>query len=335
MPLRCRAIATLLAACLGGLLLAPRGQATGESAREELDLALAFSRTAARATAQIGASVVSVRAFAAGREEYGSAVIVDARGLALTALHVVAGSNSVAVVTRDGEEFPARVTGRDVALDLALIEILAPGRRFPEATLADEGEQKLGESVLVVGNPFGLGGSVSLGVLAGRGRTGIVTGCSAPMLQTDAAINPGCSGGALGNLRGEVIGLVDAILTRDGRSHGIGFAIPASELSYALPFLAKGLPVSRPWIGLLLLPVAGIEEGLAVSSVVAAGPGEKAGVRVGDILLRLGGRRVGGLDELRRALRQTKPGESLSVGLRRGESLLTLELVVEERAGPH
>ncbi len=330
-PPQCRGIATLLSLSLAAFLLAPRGHATGESARGELDAALAFSRTAARATARIGASVVSVRAFAAGREEFGSAVIVEESGLALTALHVVAASSAVAVITRDGEEFPARLRGRDGSLDLALLEILAPGRRFPVALLADEAEHDLGESVLVVGNPFGLGGSVSLGVLAGRGRTGIVTGCRAPMLQTDAAINPGCSGGALGNLHGEVLGLVDAILTRDGRSHGIGFAIPASELRYALPFLVKGEPVTRPWLGIVVRPVVGLEEGLSVTAVTPDGPGLKAGVRVGDVLLRLGESRLGGLDELRHALRRLDAGQQVALGLRRGPKLLTLDLVVEAR----
>lgn len=293
----------------------------GEDA-ESLRIALAESRAVACAAGSVRKSVVALRALGTGRDAYGTGIIVAPEGLALTALHVVEGATAIAVVLDDGDELTGRIRAWDRSTDLALLEIVGKGRTFEPAPLAPDHALDVGETVVAVSNPFGLGTSVTKGVLSATGRRGVVEGQEAPLLQTDAAINPGSSGGALVNLRGEVIGLITAIITRSGGHQGVGLAVPAHELRRALERLSQGQAPPRAWLGVRVLkdPVPG--EGLKILEVAPDGPAAAAGIQGGDILRSIEGRTLVRIDDLREALHAAKAGDTLAARLtRQGEAL--------------
>ncbi|MHC5050554.1 MAG: S1C family serine protease, partial [Planctomycetota bacterium] len=238
---------------------------------------------AIQAVARARPSVVSIRALGKGRDGYGAGIVVRGDGLIMTALHVVKDATALAIVFEDGEEHPGKLLAADEEIDVALVRTVAPGRTFSPARFGSDAELELGESLVAIANPFGLGISVTRGILSARERRNVVGQNSAGLLQTDAAINPGSSGGALVNLNGELVGLIVAILTRTGGHQGIGFAVPAYELERALPYLLRGEPVRRPWLGVRVTQTG---QGLRIKSVVPAGPASNAGLRAGDTLLR-------------------------------------------------
>jgi serine protease Do len=314
-----------------GLLacLAVRSEARRDEGASDLSLAEAVSRTQARAVERVWPCVVSVRALghAKGDDEYGAGILVDRSGLVLTALHVVRDASVIGVRLSSGERYAARLIASDEQTDLGLLRLRRGDERsFEVATIGGEADLSVGATVLVVGNPFGLSGSVSRGVISAKGRKHVVPDNVAALLQTDAAINPGSSGGVLINLRGQVVGMVTAILTRSGGSQGVGFAVPAGELHHALPYLLEGRAVRRAWIGVKVRTVSGVEPGLEVVEVTAGGPAERAGLNVGDTILRLAGTRIGSFEELRAFLRETEVGERVRIGVRRKARLLELEI---------
>ncbi|MHC4933409.1 MAG: S1C family serine protease [Planctomycetota bacterium] len=314
-----------------GLLacLAVRSEATRDEGASDLSLAEAVSRTQTRAVERVWPSVVSVRALGSGKaeDEYGAGILVDRSGLVLTALHVVRESSVIGVRLSSGERYAARLIASDEQTDLGLLRISSGDEAgFKVATIGGDAGLSVGATVLVVGNPFGLSGSVSRGVISAMGRKHVVPDNVAALLQTDAAINPGSSGGVVVNLRGEVVGMVTAILTKSGGSQGVGFAVPASELRHALSFLLAGQAVRRAWIGVKVRTVGGAEPGLEVVEVTRDGPADRGGLEVGDTILRLAGVRIGSFEELRAFLRETEVGERVRIGLRRKERLLELEI---------
>ena len=338
-----RSRATLiLLGMAAGLLLRPGGVAAVPSREvEELNLALAVSRTVARAAERARPFVVSIRctkpplmengkAKNAGEEGYGAGVLVRRDGMVLTSLHVVEGGLSLHVRLADGRELPAKIHAEDASIDLALLKIDAADLDVPAAEFVDDSGVSVGETVLAIGNPYGLPGSVTTGVLSARGRRHVVAGNSAALLQTDAAINPGSSGGALVNLKGEVIGLVNAILTKTGGDQGVGFAVPSSELKFALPLLMAGKPVVRGWIGVHVATEGDGKEGVRVLSVVPHGPAAKAGLVEGDRIVRWSARRVRDLDDLRGLIRTAAAGERVRVLVLRDGATRGLKLDVEE-----
>ena len=327
---RVRAFRRLAATCIAALLLllATRGNATIDGNAKDRDLAEAVSRGRAAAVARVLPSVVSITAYSKDGEEFGSGIVVGSNGEVLTARHVIRGANAIAVRFEDGAEFPAVTVGEDAYADLALIRMGIAGRKLDPATLGNENEMRVGETLRVVGSPFGLGGSVSRGILSAHRRRRVIPDVGVNLLQTDAAINPGCSGGPAVNLRGEVIGLVSAILTRNGGNQGVGFAVPASELKRALPYLRQGKPVPRARLGFTIKvhnhSVGTAESGLRVLKLAKDGPAQKAGVQPGDLVLRLNGRRVERIEELRSVLGSLEAGDPVRIGVRRGEKLLDL-----------
>ncbi len=323
-----RYLATLL---LGGLLVlavTDRGEATHDSVLEELEQAMAVSKTRARAAARAMPSVCSIRAFGKKRDGYGAGVFVSADGHLLTALHVVEGATALSIVLNDGHEVPGKVIASEKSLDLALVRALEPGRAFVPATFGRDTALELGEELLALGNPYGVGVTVTRGVLSARDRRHVVKDNAAPLLQTDAAINPGSSGGALVNVRGEVVGLVTAILTKSGGHEGIGFAVPARVLMRALPALRAGRPVGRPWIG---LHVVEVKDSLKVTGTTPGSPAAAAGFLPGDRLIMLNEGAAATIAQLREAVESTGVGGKMSVKIRRGEETSSFDLEVFSR----
>lgn len=227
----------------------------------------------------------------------GSGVLVDAAGLVLTNSHVVFGHRAIAVTLDNGYETPAKVLGADPILDVAVLRIAVPDSGLPTAPLGDSDTLQVGEEVVAIGNPMGLDQTLTHGVIAGMGRLlpEFPLNLMLPLLQTDAAINPGSSGGPLVNRCGEVVGLVSALLA-DAKN--IGFAIPINIVKQVMPQLVQQGRVIRPWLGvsgkvigqevraLLKLPLV---DGFLVETVEPGSPAAKAGVHEGELLIAIAG----------------------------------------------
>jgi len=264
-------------------------------------------------------------------EGYGAGIVVRADGRVLTCGHVLGAAEEAKVKLRDGREFRARRVADDPGTDLALLALDAEGLELPVATIGDEASVDLGESVVAVGSPFGLGWSVSAGVLSAKGRRNVVANNVAPLLQTDAPLNPGSSGGPLLDLGGEVIGLVNAILTRSGGDQGLGFAVPSSEIRRVLPSLLEGKRPSRGWIGIDVRIDRPASAGVEIEAVVRDGPAARAGVRQGDRVVSVDGVPITRVDDLRRVVREARDGSTLDLEIARGDAAERLRVRVAER----
>ncbi len=272
----------------------------------------------------------------------GSGVIVDPSGIALTNAHVLEGATEIEVVTADGKKPKAKVVGVDPKTDLAVLRLEGPGP-FPAVTFGDSSRMQVGDWVLAIGSPFRLHQTVSAGIISGKSRV-IGQGPYDDLLQTDAAVNPGNSGGPLVNMSGEVIGINTAILSRAGGSTGIGFAIPSGVARHAYrELLAKGR-VTRGWLGVTIQPLTpelakgfGLKEpkGALIAEVVKHSPAEKAGLRPGDIILEFDREGVNHTRELQRAVTRADPGKTapITVWRDKAERSLTVRLgeMPEER----
>jgi serine protease Do len=236
----------------------------------------------------------------------GSGVIVDPSGLIVTNRHVIAGADQIHVVLSDRREFDAKVILSDERADLAVLRIDAPGAPLPTLPLGDSDALQVGDLVLAVGDPFGVGQTVTMGIVSGLARSlGTDYGS---FIQTDAAINPGNSGGPLVDLDGRMVGINTAIFSQSGGSVGIGFAIPVNMVRGVIEAARHGGHVTRPWLGAsgqtvtpalardLHLPVP---EGVLIKDVAPRGPAAAAGIRDGDVVLSVDGHDVGSPDELR------------------------------------
>jgi serine protease Do len=278
----------------------------------------------------------------------GSGFLISADGDILTNNHVVAGAQQIKVglFGNDRRTYDARVVGRDVLTDSALIRLEKGPGNLPVATLGDSSQMQPGDWVMAIGNPFQLGHTVTVGVISYSGRSFTVReGRSEDMLQTDAAINPGNSGGPLINVRGEVIGINAAILAGGdtGGNIGIGFAVPINTVKNLLPQLRKG-KVVRGRLGLqvrtapltadearqLGLPSA---EGALVAMVQRDSPASKAGIQPGDVIVSYGGKPVVNADALVQMVTSTAPGTRVPVRLYRGGKPVDVTVTVEELTG--
>jgi serine protease Do len=270
----------------------------------------------------------------------GSGFLVDAQGHVVTNAHVVEGADQVKVKLADDREFDAKVLGRDTRLDLAVLE-LKGAKDLPAVSLGSSQDTRVGEYVVAIGNPFGLGDTVTMGIVSAKSRA-IGAGPYDDFIQTDASINPGNSGGPLFNLRGQVVGINTAI---NPNGKGIGFAIPSDALRDILPQLLTTGHVARGRLGVMIQPVdlplakalgLGKPKGALVGDVEAAGPADKVGIRSGDVIVTVDGAEVGHAQELPRIVARHAPGSSVKVGLIRDKSLksydVTLAALTEEGA---
>ncbi|HWA39427.1 MAG TPA: Do family serine endopeptidase [Burkholderiales bacterium] len=261
----------------------------------------------------------------------GSGVIVDARnGYVVTNAHVVKDAREVAVTLKDARRFPAKLIGADPGTDIALLKIEA--KSLVEAKWGDSDALQVGDFVLAIGNPFGIGQTVTSGIVSALGRSGLSVEGYEHFIQTDASINPGNSGGALINLRGELVGINSAIIGPSGGNVGIGFAVPAVMARAVMDQLVRFGEVKRGRLGIVMEDVPGAE-GARVAEVQSGSPAAQAGMRVGDVVVALNGRPVRGAAELRARLSVVTVGESVELRVRRGGDTLTLKARIGEVEG--
>ena len=271
----------------------------------------------------------------------GSAVIMSPEGYLLTNNHVVAGADQIVVALKDGRETLARLIGSDPETDLAVLKIDL--NNLPAITLGRSDQIDIGDVTLAIGNPFGVGQTVTMGIISATGRNQLGLNTYEDFIQTDAAINPGNSGGALVDAHGNLIGINTAIFSKSGGSQGIGFAIPVKLAREVMKAIIEHGQVIRGWLGIEVQPLTPElaesfnlqgRAGILVAGIYRGGPAQKAGLQPGDLIMRIGdedavdGRRS--MNQVARA----KPGDDISIEvLRNGEPLtLTAEIGVRPPA---
>ncbi len=274
------------------------------------------------------------------REEssLGSGVIMTDGGHVLTNHHVIEEAEAIAVVLADGRALPAEIIGIDPDTDLAVLRVTVDDP--PVATLGQSRDLRVGDVVLAIGNPFGVGQTVTQGIVSATGRNRLGINTFEDFIQTDAAINPGNSGGALINAHGDLVGINTAIFSRSGGSHGIGFAIPADLARDVMTQIIEQGYVTRGWLGIevqaLNPELARSFElddpvGVLVAGVLRDGPAAEAGIRPGDVITHLDGDRVGSPRDALDIIARTAPGEPLPIRIHRPDETQELEAEVEQR----
>ena len=270
----------------------------------------------------------------------GSGVIVSSTGYLLTNNHVVEGAEQIEVVLSDRRRARAKVIGTDPDSDLAVLKIELD--KLPVMVLGDSENAQVGDLVLAIGNPFGVGQTVTSGIISALGRNQRINTFE-NFIQTDAAINPGNSGGALVDSQGRLLGINTAIYSRSGGSLGIGFAIPISTAKQVLESIVRDGQVTRGWIGIepndLAPEIAeafGIvaERGVAVTGVMQGGPAGKAGMAPGDVVLSIAGTPVDDVAHLLSAVAVLKPGVPATVEIQRKKTVLALSITPGVRPKP-
>lgn len=263
----------------------------------------------------------------------GSGVIISADGIILTNNHVVEGANEIEVVLNDSRRARAKVIGTDPETDLAILKVSLD--RLPVITLGNSDALQVGDQVLAIGNPFGVGQTVTGGIVSALGRNQLGINTFENFIQTDAAINPGNSGGALVDVNGHLMGINTAIYSRSGGSMGIGFAIPVSTAKIVLESIVKDGVVTRGWIGVEpadlspeLMETFGVKakRGVLITGVLQNGPAAQSGMRPGDVVTDVGGKNVTNVSELLTNVAGLKPGTPAKFKVQRRDD--TVELTV-------
>ena len=270
----------------------------------------------------------------------GSGVIIRPDGYIVTNNHVVDGANELTITMADKREMKARVIGTDARTDVALIKVDA--KDLPHVVLGDSSKVEVGDIALAMGNPFGLGQTVTMGIISATGRGGLGIEDYEDFIQTDASINPGNSGGALVNTRGELIGINTAILSRSGGNQGVGFAVPVDMVRHVMTQLKEKGTVTRARLGVLfqeltpkLASALGVQasKGAVVTDLVPDGPASKSGLRKDDVIVGLNGKDTDGRS-LRLAVGSMAPGTMIDLNVLRGSSQMkysvTLDRMPEE-----
>ncbi|HBO80006.1 MAG TPA: 2-alkenal reductase, partial [Cupriavidus sp.] len=271
----------------------------------------------------------------------GSGVIVSAEGYILTNHHVVDGADEIEVALTDGRKANAKVVGSDPETDLAVLKVTL--KDLPAITLGRIENVKVGDVVLAIGNPFGVGQTVTMGIVSALGRSHLGINTFENFIQTDAAINPGNSGGALVDAQGNLLGINTAIYSRSGGSLGIGFAIPVSTAKQVMESIISTGSVTRGWIGVepqdLTPEIAesfGLEakEGALIAAVVQGGPADKAGVKPGDVLVSVDNQSISDTTALLNAIAQLKPGAEAKMKVIRRGKPTELTVTIGKRPPP-
>jgi serine protease Do len=254
----------------------------------------------------------------------GSGVIVTAGGRILTNAHVVNGASQITVTLQDNTDFPARIVGIDAKADLAVIQLTGKVPALKPIVFGDANALRLGEVVLAIGDPFGVGKSVTMGIVSAKGRGGLNIEEYEDFIQTDAAINPGNSGGALVNLRGELVGINTAIASKSGGYSGIGFAIPTTMAKPIMEMLVRDGKVVRGYLGVNIITVTaaianehklGATRGAVVASIQDGSPAHKAGLLEGDVITAINGTDIKTSDVLRNTIAMIKPGTMIELAV--------------------
>jgi serine protease DegQ len=267
----------------------------------------------------------------------GSGVIVSPRGYIVTNHHVVEAADEIEVALADGKKLKARLVGSDPETDLAVLQV--SNGSLPSITFGDADGLRVGDVVLAIGNPFGVGQTVTMGIVSALGRSQLGINTFENFIQTDAAINPGNSGGALIDTAGNLIGINTAIYSRSGGSLGIGFAIPASSAKQVMEQIVASGSVTRGWIGVeaqemtpeLAHSSAASRSGVLIAGVLRGGPADKAGFRPGDVLVAIDGKPVKDPNSMLNLVAALVPGKTAAVRLRRNEKDLDLAVEVGRR----
>lgn len=271
----------------------------------------------------------------------GSGVIVSPDGYILTNNHVVEGADEIEVTLNDSRRARAQVIGTDPDTDLAILRIELD--KLPVIVLGNSDALAVGDQVLAIGNPFGVGQTVTSGIVSALGRTQLGINTFENFIQTDAAINPGNSGGALVDVNGNLMGINTAIYSRSGGSMGIGFAIPVSTARLVLDGIVKDGQVTRGWIGVEpnelspeLAETFGVKatEGVIITGVLQDGPAAQAGMRPGDVIVRVDGKNVANVSELLTAVAALKPGTASPFVVQRGDKMVELNISPGVRPRP-
>ncbi len=268
----------------------------------------------------------------------GSGVIISDQGFLLTNNHVVQGAEEIQVMMLDGRSYSAGLVGADPDSDLAVLKIDADD--LPSVVVGQSDNLRVGDVVLAIGNPFGVGQTVTLGIVSATGRNSLGISTYENFIQTDAAINPGNSGGALINARGELVGINTAIFSKSGGSQGIGFAIPMSLATGITKQIVEKGTVVRGWLGIeaqdltpSLAQSFGLEttRGVLIAGVLRNGPADDAGIEPGDVLLAIDGVNVNNARDAMNRIAQQPPGTALAIQAMRQGKPIELEATIAQR----
>ncbi len=272
------------------------------------------------------------------RPNKGSGVIINSAGYIVTNNHVVSGAQRIEVMLHDGRRFDAKVIGLDPPTDLAVISI--PLQQLPAIKIADSNKTKVGDIVLAIGNPFGIGQTVTQGIISATGRDRVGLNTYENFIQTDAAINRGNSGGALINTQGEILAINSAIYSQTGNYLGISFAIPINLVSDVIKQIIENGRVIRGWLGVegvdlnaQMLQRVGLSDiqGVLITDVFDQGPAEIAGIRVGDIITHIDKTIIRDTRDVLNAVAAGRPGDKIQInGIRKRQSFVT-EATLEQR----
>jgi Do/DeqQ family serine protease len=273
----------------------------------------------------------------------GSGVIVRADGVVVTNYHVINGMQEIKVVLNDRREFSARLILADERSDIAVLQLDGVSESLPVLNIDDREEQQIGDLVLAIGNPFGVGQTVTNGIISALNRTETGISDSGSFIQTDAAINPGNSGGALVDMDGDLIGINTAIFSRSGTSAGVGFAVPASMVKRVVDSAVGGAKaVVRPWLGVKGDSVSadiarslGLErpQGIIITDVYVGGPGARAGLREGDVITAIDGAEINDQGGLNFRVGTREPNQTVQVSILRDGRAQTIDARVQTLPG--
>jgi putative serine protease PepD len=271
--------------------------------------------------------------FPRSSQSQGSGFVYDSAGHIVTNYHVVSGAGSVTVTLYDGSKYKATIVGHDASSDLAVLKIDAPSSKLHPLTLADSSSVQVGDGVVAMGSPYGLAESVTSGIVSALNRTISSDNAYsiAGAIQTDAAINPGNSGGPLLNMQGQVIGVNSQIESQSGASDGVGFAIASNTVKSVVSQLLGGGKVEHAFLGVSVQD-ASSRSGARIASVTSGSPAANAGLKTGDVITAVDGRRIAGADDLTSAIAAKQPGDQVSVKYVRGGSTKTASVTLGTRA---